>query len=47
MAPQKLRELIRTIREAKTAADEREIVQKECAVVRALLFLRGLFALCF
>jgi hypothetical protein len=36
MAPQKLKNLIHAIRACKTAADEREVVNKECAVVRCL-----------
>lgn len=37
MAPQKLRDLIRNIRACKTAAEEREVIQKECALVSFVL----------
>jgi hypothetical protein len=35
MAPIKLKDFIKHIRAAKTAAEEREVVQKEAASVRA------------
>ena len=37
MQTQKLRELIRTVRACKTAADERAVISKECAAIRTSL----------
>eukprot|EP00049_Salpingoeca_infusionum_P010031 m.170110 g.170110 ORF g.170110 m.170110 type:complete len:888 (-) comp14518_c0_seq1:2552-5215(-) len=37
MAPRKLRDLIRAVRECKTAAEERELIQRESSDIRATL----------